>query len=109
MQPVRSPVRCDVCPVSPHRPDFLSADRLPNVLSILDVLSCEQDVTVAGNDTLRDWRSHAIYLPSEISKHRKGTDDDYRQAKPQSSILHEDAPSCWKMTVTGLSVFIPHP
>src|ERR1035441_4313440 len=90
MQPVRGPVRRDVRPVSPHRPDFLSADRLPDVLPILDVLSCEQDVTIAGDDTLLDWRSHTINLPPEIPEYRKGTNDDHRQAEPQSSIMHEN-------------------
>src|ERR1039457_2151826 len=90
MQPVSDPVRRDVRPVSPHRPDFLSADRLPDVLPILDVLSCEQDVTIAGDDTLRDRRSHTINLPPEIPEYRKGTNDDHRQAEPHSSIMHEN-------------------
>ena len=50
MQPVGAPIGRHVRAVAPDGADLLAADRLPDVLSVLDGGAVEQDAAVGGDD-----------------------------------------------------------
>src|SRR5579872_60286 len=78
VQPVRRPVRSDVGSVSPDGADFLTADRLPDSLAVLDRVAIKQDFPVACDNLRRNrWRTFQN-LDTYTSQHRKGDSQYHR-------------------------------
>ena len=86
MEPVGRPVRRDVGAVAPDGADLLSSHRLPDVLTVLDVLACEEDLAIARDNALRDGRGLAVHLPPKVAEHREGRSDHRTQADPEPRI-----------------------
>ncbi len=88
MQPVGGPVGCHIGAMSPHTSQFLTANRLPHVLTIADIILPEDDSAVRCDDLSRYGWLFPIDFPAEVSQHGERDTDDQPQTEPQSSVSH---------------------
>src|SRR5690606_37214127 len=67
---------------------LLSADRLPDVLTVTDILSGEEDIALLVDDLFRDGWSLSIDLYAVEPEHGEGCEHDGRECDPKFKIAH---------------------
>src|SRR5215208_5351419 len=75
MEPISRPVGRDIGAVAPNTADLLPTERLPDVLTILDILAGKQDNSVGGHNSFGYRRSLAINFSTKIPQHGKRGDN----------------------------------
>ncbi|MNM65989.1 hypothetical protein D3C81_774560 [compost metagenome] len=82
VQPIRRPVGSDIGPVPPNASDFLAAHRLPDILTVQNILFGHQHRSVSRYHLLRNRRHGMVDLPAVITQDRKGNRNHEPQADP---------------------------
>src|SRR5262249_29106179 len=89
VQPIGAPVRRDVGAVSPDRAHFLSADRLPDTLSVLDRRAVEQDGAGGGYNLGRNRGRAVNYFGAHTAEHREGSGNYDPECYPKLLVTHD--------------------
>src|SRR5450759_5300830 len=89
MKPVCAPVRGLVRAMSPYSTYFLTAQRLPYILTIFYVLSCKQYCTIRFDNLFRHRRSLSVDLSAKIKQNEKRDYHNGYKAEPKFSCCHD--------------------
>src|SRR5687768_12597409 len=88
MQPIRRPIGRDVAAVSPDGADLHAADRLPDVLTIVNLSRSNHLTSVGGDDPVWYWRRFLIDPETGPPKDRERQQDDESKPQPEPSQTH---------------------
>ena len=84
MQIIGCPVGCYIAAVTPDRANLHAAHRLPDVLTILNIISGHKNLAVAGDNLAWNRRGLMKYFAADPTEHRKGNDHYSYQKYPKS-------------------------